>query len=52
MLSIYYLILFNQVGNLMDGYQSCSLQHGAKVVLLMEIIEKSVQMGDKILVFR
>ena len=39
------------VGNLMDNYQSGVLQHGAKVVLLMEIIEKSVQMGDKILVF-
>ncbi len=31
----------------MDNYQSGVLQHGAKIVLLMEIIEKSVQMGDK-----
>ena len=36
----------------MDTYQAGVLQHGAKMVLLMEIIEKSVQMGDKILVFR
>lgn len=41
-----------QVGDLMDNYEAGVLQHGAKMVLLMEIIEKSVQLGDKMLVFR
>ncbi|CAB4033582.1 helicase ARIP4-like isoform X1, partial [Paramuricea clavata] len=39
------------VGDLMDNYEAGVLQHGAKMVLLMEIIEKSVQLGDKMLVF-
>ncbi|XP_028407946.1 helicase ARIP4-like isoform X2 [Dendronephthya gigantea] len=39
------------VGDLMDNYKTGVLQHGSKLVILMELIDKSLQMGDKILVF-
>lgn len=45
-------LLSLKVCNLLDEYETGVLQNGAKMVVLMEIIEKSVQLGDKILVFR
>ncbi|XP_046840398.1 helicase ARIP4-like isoform X3 [Xenia sp. Carnegie-2017] len=41
----------SMVCNLLDEYETGVLQNGAKMVVLVEIIEKSVQLGDKILVF-
>ena len=41
-----------QVGDAFDGYEPGVLEHGPKMVLLNTIIEESLSLGDKILVFR
>ena len=41
-----------QVGDAFEGYEPGVLEHGPKMVLLNTIIEESLNIGDKILVFR
>jgi hypothetical protein len=36
----------------MQGYQTGLMENSGKMVVLMEIIQESVMMGEKILVFR
>ena len=41
-----------KVGDAFEGYEPGILEHGPKMVLLKTLIEESLSVGDKILVFR
>jgi len=36
----------------MQGYKSGNIEHSGKMVVLMELVDFAVNMGEKILVFR
>ena len=36
----------------MKGYERGLAEHGGKIILLMAMIEETLKVGDKILVFR
>ena len=41
-----------QAKNLVKDYQVGVMKNGGKLVVLMEIVEESLQLGEKILIFR
>ena len=46
-----FLFLIHQAKDIMKGYQPGVLENGYKLVLLMEILEETLRLGEKILVF-
>lgn len=47
------MILFDvQAKTLFKDYQVGVMENGGKLVVLMEIIEESLKLGEKILIFR
>lgn len=46
------LISLSQAKDLLTNYQTGVLENSPKMVLLFHLIEESVKLGDKILVFR
>ena len=41
-----------QAKNVLKDYQTGVMENGGKLVILMQIIEESLKLGEKVLIFR
>jgi len=46
------MFIFLQAKDIMKDYRTCVAENGGKIVILLEIIKESLNVGEKVLVFR